>query len=521
MRRKNVVIGFIAIAALAITWIAFRPSASTTPLVTVPPKAPVSRTVASDLPIDLETWQAMIAESQDLHGLMLAAMKIGDADLQQAVVASIIDRWLVVDAAGFIKHLNALEVSGDKGSLAIVALALQSSLTRLSLESASSDEILVVVQRLISYLASTDPAKALEWARRFLLDDTLDSAVVSIARGMARTDVQAGLRIAESIQSPLRRSQAFAAVGTVWAAQDPVAALTWAVSLKNHSERALTVNAVLLVTARHNPPAAARSLSDQAKRINDQYLQERAAQLAAAGITEADLANDPDSYREMLESGSLPSPTSPDIELMATAGKVIGSKLAGDDALDALAWAESLDGDFLKLTSLSGVLDGWAATDPVAALGWVREKYPDNGDLHTAVFRAWAAGDPAAAAAAAQQIEKPNQRAAILEDVVKVWATKGDSAEATAFVTSLPPSPSTDSASYALATAISYQQPDQAWRIARGIANESAQFRALKSAFSVMVSRDPVAAADTLGATPLPGRTTERLAGILRAATVQ
>lgn len=528
MRRITLAAGIAAVIVIAIAWVAVRsPSGPNSPVadpaVTAPPSVEDSRTVeqrlAIHLPADLKTWQAMIAESDDLKGLLNSVMTVRDPALQQAVVTSIIDRWLLVEPAGFIKYLNAMQVSGDHDSLAVVALALQDSLTRLTVESAGSDEILVVVQRLISYLASTDPAKALEWARRFLLDDTLDSAVVSIARGMSRTDVGEALRIAGSIQSPLRRSQAFAAVGTVWAASNPVAALGWAVSLKNHGERALTINSVLLVTASQNPPAAARSLSDQAKRINDQYVQERAAQLAAAGITEADLANDPDSFREMLEAGTIPPPSSPDIELLATASKVIGSKLASGDPAAALDWAQALDGDFLKLTSLSGVLEGWAKTDPAAALAFVSQNHPANGDLLDSVYRAWAAADPRAAATATRQIEDPNRRQAALENVVKVWAIRGDPDETAGFLSQLPASENTDAASCALATAISFNQPERAWQIAQSITAEATQYRALKSAFSVLVTRDPEAAGQLLATSNLPARTTELLTGVLKAVT--
>lgn len=526
MRRR--LLAICLILAVAVGWLAIRhsnPSGSraadsrpVAPPAATGPRAGKAATPA-DIPMDLATWESRIASADDLSRLMTAAMKIGDAELQRAVVALIIDRWLVVDADGFIKHLNALEVAADRGSLAVVMLALQDSLTRLSPGSAGSDEVLVVVQRLISHLASTDPAKALEWATRFLLEDTLDSALVSIARGMTRTDVQAGLKIAEGIRSPLRRSQAFAAVGTVWAGQDPAAALGWAVSLKNHAERALATNSVLLVTAGKNLAAAASSLSEQARAINDEYLKERAADLAARGLTAADQANDSETYLELLESGDISAPSSPDIELLAGAGKRIASQLAKSDADGAVVWAESLDGDFLKLTSLSGALDGWARNDPAAALSFVDGNYPENLDLYQSVYRAWAATDPGAAARSAGEIAEPGRRSTVLESVMKAWAADGDANEAAAFLAQLPASESTDAASHAVAMAMSYHQPERAWEVARTITNEASQYRALKSAFSVMVTRDPEAAGRLLDASELPPRTTELLSGILSAVT--
>jgi hypothetical protein len=474
-------------------------------------------TAPAPQPMDLDSWKTRIAQAEDLSALMKEALLIADADLKQAVVASLIDRWLLVDAKGFIKFINALEVGGDRASLAVMALALQESLTRLSPETAGSDEILTVVQRLISWLASTDPIKALEWAQRYLLEDTLDQALVTIARGLTRSDVPAAIRIAEGIQSPLRRSQAMAAVGTGWAARNPTEALKWVVSLKNHAERALALNAVLLVTAGRDLPVAARSLSGEARFINEQYVRDRAARMAAAGVTEADLANDPESYREMLESGAIPPPSSPDIELLAGAGRVIASKLASDSAAEGVRWAEALEGDYLKLTSLSGALDSWGKTDPEAALAFVSQNYPANNDLHTSVYRAWATADPRAAAEAAQQIGDPYRRTVVMENVIKVWAAAGEANAAADFLGTLPVSPSTDAASSALAAALSHQQPERAWQIARGISNESAQYRAHKSAFAVLVTRDPDAAGQLLHATTLPAQTRQLLSDMLSA----
>ncbi len=486
------------------------------PALGLAPSSPPGTTPARQ-PMDLDAWKTRIAQAEDLSALMTEALLIADADLKQAVVASLIDRWLLVDAKGFIRFLNALEVGGDRASLAVMALALQESLTRLTPEIAGSDEILTVVQRLISWLASTDPVKALEWAKRFLLEDTLDQALVTIARGLTRSDVPAAIRIAGGIQSPLRRSQAMAAVGTAWAAGNPPAALAWVVSLKNHGERALALNAVLLVTAGRDLPTAARSLSGEARFINEQYVRERAARMAAAGVTEADLANDPQSFREMLESGAIPPPSSPDIELLAGAGRVIASKLASGSAAEGVRWAEALDGDYLKLTSLAGALDSWGKTDPAGALAFVSQNYPANNDLHASVFRAWAASDPRAAAEAAQQIGDPYRRTAVLENVIKVWAGAGEANAAADFLGTLPVSPSTDAASSALAAALSHQQPERAWQIARGISNESAQYRALKSAFSVLVTRDPDAAGQLLHATRLPPQTSKLLSDMLSA----
>jgi len=466
-----------------------------------------------------EQWEDKIneADAAGMRSLMEAALLIGDKELQHAVVVSILDKWLMVDANGFIKFWNMLQVDGAGASMAVVALAMQDSLTRLTEDQAASDEILLVVQRLIDYLAENDPEKALEWAKRYLLDDTKEAALVAIARGLARKNVGESLKIANAMESPLRRSQAYAAIGMIWAEQDSESALRWAISLTNPAERALAINSVLLVASGENLSSAAMDLKEQAKLLTEQYLRERNAELAARGLTEADLANDPATYRDMLESGAISAPYSPDVELFADSAKVIGSKMAAANPSNAVDWAESLEGDYLKMKSLEGVLDGWARNDPKAAIAYLSQNYPNNTDLLNAVYLSWAAVNPQAAANSAASLGNSTQSALALESVIQVWTTKGDMTAAANYVSQLPSSLNTDGVKYALATAISYNQPEKAWKIAQTITGESEQYRALKSAFSVMVTQDPSKASQILNGTTLPSQTSEKLGEMVSA----
>ena len=190
---------------------------------------------------NLTQWGERIADtpSNDLQALIEEAMKIGDANLRKKVIEGIVDRWLKEDIQGFTKYWAALEVHGADDKLAMLALALQGSLTKLDETRAASDEIYIVVQRLISYLASSDPELALQWAKKWLLDDAQEHALVAVARNMARTDVNHALAIIADMKSPVRRGQAVAAVAIIWASRDLNAALAWAGGLPNTIERAL------------------------------------------------------------------------------------------------------------------------------------------------------------------------------------------------------------------------------------------------------------------------------------------
>lgn len=486
------------------------------PRAAVQPPPPVSSSAAVAPAVD---WDARLssADKNSFRGLIDEAMKIEDPVRRNEIVTAILDRWLAEDVHGFIAYWSSLEVGADEDRMAAVALALEQSLTKLDVERASSDEVLVVVQRLISYLVGTNPDKALLWAKRWLLDDTLESALVSVARGMARTDVDKALNVIAGMTSPLRRGQAVAAVGGIWASRDLPAATAWAHGMANSIERALTLNAVLMVGAQRDAAGSAAALKNEAQRMNEEYLRDRTARMVAEGHTEADFANDPDTYREMAASGTLPPPYSADIELMGDAGKVLGARLAAGDADAALEWSASLETDYLKLKSLSGVLEGWARTHPEAAVQYLKDHHPLNSDLLGSLYQSWAAVDYAAAADGTRLIESASLRSSALESVISTWAAKGDSGEVMAYLNDLPAAEYTDQVKLAAANAISTKSPEQAWEIARGISSENAQLRGLKAAFSNLVIQNPDQAGVLLDNATLPDKTTASLRDVLDA----
>jgi hypothetical protein len=485
------------------------------------PSATRNGTASAASDLSLEDWQHKIAEAnlKDFRSLMDAAMQITDAELRNTVVTGIVDRWMLEDSDSFIKYIASLEVSGGGPALVAVMTALQDSLTRLDPERAASDEILVIVQRLINYLANTDPAKALVWAKKWLLDDTLESALLAISRGMARSDIEKSLAIIDQMKSSLRRSQALAAVGAIWAAKDPAAALQWAMGLKYSAERALTLNSVLLAIAQTDAKGASASLLAQAQQISDQYSKDRTAELAATGKTEADYANDPVSYREAVENGIIKPPTSPDLELLENAAREVSRLLALGDPVAAIKQAEALPGDYLKMKAISGALEGWAKIDPAAAYAYVSANYPENMDMIKPLYSSWAATDWRTAADGTSLIADPAKRGLALESVIKTGAAlnSNNAGEIASYVSQLPPSINTDGVKAALANSISYQSPEIAWQVAKTISDESAQYRALKNAFANLVIQDPAQAGNLLNTSKFSDTTSERLKDMLDA----
>ncbi len=468
----------------------------------------------------LDEWAARVAETgiEDFRSLMEQAMKIEDADLRNAVVVTILDRWMKEDAAAFISYMSALEVHGKDADLATLARALQESLTKLDADQAASDEVLVIVQRLINYLASHDPEQALAWAKRFLLDDTLDHALVAVARGFAKTDIARALEIIESMKSSVRRGQALALVGGIWANTDPDAAMKWAMKLGNPGERALALNQVLMVMAAQGlETAAAQELLQQANLLDEQYKKSRAEDLAARGISEADLANDPEAHNEMVESGVLTAPGSPDVEMLELASKAIAAKMAANDPAAAAQFAESIENDYLKHKTTAGVLEGWAKTDPTAAIAYANANYPGDSALMTALFGSWASVNGEAAAAGVSMIADPSLRALALEAAVTTWSARGDTGAIADYLSTLPPAEVSDGTRVALVNAMSQTSPEQAWALAQSISDPKAQYRALKSAFSHLVIESPVQAEALLTSSNLSNDTSGRLQDMLDA----
>lgn len=469
----------------------------------------------------LADWQLKVnaADPEGFRNLMEEALKISDSELRIRVVTALVDRWLAEDPSGFTKYWAALEVHGQMNKLAIVALALEDSLTRLTPEQAASDEIFVVLQRLISYLAANNPDKALEWAKKWLVDDALEQALVSTARSFAHKDIEKALKVIEEMKSPLRRSQAIATVAGIWAAQDAKAAATWAQGLPNVIERAMAMNSVLMAMAQNDVSGSANDLRDTANSINEQYLNDRKAELEKLGMTEADMAEDSESYKKMLADGAVPPPYSPDVEMMGDAGKIIGAKLAEGDIAGALDYAESLDSDYLKLKTLSGILEGWAKTDPAAAAAYLNSHFGSNVDLYTSLYSSWASQNYQAAAQGTALISDPVARQSALESVLYQWGAKGDYNSMIDYVSTLPSSEFTDSVKAKAVSAISTTSAQQAWNIAMSIADEATQLRALRQAFSSMVIENPTQASAALASVQgnLPTRSSSTLNDMLQA----
>lgn len=484
------------------------------------PPSPASnqRTSASTTTTD---WTARIAAAslRDLRALIQEALRLENAEQRVRVLAEIISAWMNRDARDFRRYFDTLEVLAlmNAEQRDVITAALKIALTKLSAEAAMSDHVLSIVERFIGMLAKSDPAEALRWANEWLMNDARDNALVSVARAFAATQPQQAISVAGQIGNALRKMQAQAAIAEAWSKTEPEKALGWASSLPQPTERAMALNAALLSIAQTDPGTAASRLTTAQQQLAQEYAARRQADLANAGMTEADLANDPATYKEMLASGAISPSTSPDIELLADAARVIASKLAEMKPADALAWADSLGSDFLKLKSMTGLVAGWARTEPEAAFAFYQQRLSQFDEVMTAVFENWSSVSPEQAASGARQINDPAKREVAMETVVSRWASTGDVMQAAAFVDSLPLAERSDAIQLALVQALESVSPELAWKRATMITDETLSFRALKSTFAVLASEQPSLAKSLLASARLPQRYADRLTDMLRA----
>ncbi len=453
------------------------------------------------------------AEFQSLIEEALAGLAPAE---RSTILGEILAAWLKTDARSFNKYFMALEVANAAEKLDSIVAALKLALPRVAGDIARSPALQEIVRRFMAHFARNDPAEALSWATAWLTGDPLDSAFVQIIGPLAVRDAALARARVDDLKAPLRRMQALAAVGGNWAKGDAAAAASWAAEIAAPTERAMTMNAVLLTLAQTNSADAATRLAANARVMVDEYGVGYRNALAAANLTELDVANGSEAYRDLLHDGAVPPPNSPDVELMADAARVIAQKLAQDSPSTATAWAASLDNEFLRLNAMKGALSGWIAREPAAAINHYQAGYGRYHDILTSLYDTWTASDPVAASAGVALLQDQVHRTLATQSVARGWAA-ADAASAARWLDATPVGDRSDDARFAIVTALAPDHPVDAWNRALDIGDPKSQYRALKFAFGSLLTVEPAQARGLLQTTQLPETTTERLSEMLRA----
>jgi|GEM_PF-1046651 len=446
----------------------------------------------------LETWKARIAAagSKDFAKMMREILGIQDPALRATVATALVAKWVNVDLPGFIAFVDETEVNddGNADSLwAVLAPALASALPTLSDEAASRPELSEVVRRLIEYSARKNPEQALAWAKQWLMDDTLESALATIAGEMIKKSPEQALQVFQEIHSSVRRVDAISAIAAVYGATHPAEATTWAKTLESPAERPYAMNAVLVARAEIEPEASAQEFVDFRSKMETAYAAERTAEISKMGMPDIKphAAGEPLTPEEAMDSEVLPSRDDPQIGLLDDAAKAIAENWAETDPAKALQWSQSLP-PALQGDVLQSALTGWASHDPAAAYAYYLKNDSSDAAPAQPIFNAWAQREPEQAAAQAGQLTDPAVREKAISGVVSGWLDgSGDKSGLAAWVDKLPRQQERDDANAQLADADSYDEPTKAWQRATTIQNQSVRRDVLRSSFASMVESDP------------------------------
>ncbi len=418
-------------------------------------------------------WNARLdqAKPDQYAELMKGAVKISDPTVRKQVVEKLLLTWLNVDQPGFLNFLDDAEFSETAGSElwpAIVPAAAE-VLPSVSEAAAGQPDLDEIVQWMVEYYAEMDPAQAAAWANKWLLDDTKDYALATVAGQMAIKSQSDAEGVLATIQAPDARLEAVMNIGASLAEEDSDAALEWARALTNEEERSSAVEEVLWTMSETDPSAAAAELAD---------------------------ADNPG-------------------QLNAVSGS-IAEEWAIKEPKKAVDWAESLPAGAGREEAIQGALAGWAENDPKAAFTYYQQNY--GTDLETAewIFDSWAFNDPQTAAAEVLRISNPQMRERAVAGVVSGWLDEGTSTEAVeGWVDALPPGRERDQASFAIVDMLSFDEPEAAWTRAATIREPDVRSEAIQSAFAGLADVDPVKARSVLRTSNLSPEEITQLEGQL------
>ncbi|MDD5199857.1 MAG: hypothetical protein PHC88_08640 [Terrimicrobiaceae bacterium] len=449
-----------------------------------------------------------------------------DPTLRAQVAKLLVAKWVSVDLTGFIAFVDETEVDddGEADSLwALLAPALAGALPTLSDDVASRPELNEVVRRLIEYSARKNPVQALAWAKQWLLDDALESALATIAGEMIKKSPEQALAVLEQIHTSVRRVDAISAIAAVYGTTHPGEATAWAKGLAIPAERPYAVNAVLAARAEIEPEAASKEFIDFREKMVAAYSVERAAEMARMGVSDIKehKNGEPLTPEEAMDSETLPGRDDPQIGLLDDAAMAIARNWAAADPAKAIQWSESLPTGRMKDDVIQSALTGWASRQPDAAYAYYKKNYSSDAAPAQPIFEAWAQVEPAQAAEQASQLTDPALREKAVSGVVSGWLDGStDQGALAAWVDKLPGKQERDNANSQIAEATSYDEPGTAWQRATAIQNQSTRREALKSAFASLVESDPGQARTLLAeAKNLTPDETNRLNKMLDAAT--
>lgn len=208
---------------------------------------------------DLEAFINALSESEFADALK-GIRKIPRNSERELASRLLVARWVQVDpeaALTFASANRGFEYIADDVFQAEAALDLQSALSRAK-NIDDSDLRYMALRGVLSFIADTNPAAALGLAQslgEFPGNEPLSSVIY---RQWATNDPEsAALQAAQNSVDGNPWRSPVAQVARTWAAQDPMAAANWAISLSDPNTEAHTISQVMRQWGRQDVAAAA------------------------------------------------------------------------------------------------------------------------------------------------------------------------------------------------------------------------------------------------------------------------
>lgn len=435
------------------------------------------------------------AAVQDYPGLMRLVMNLGDVRERKTVMSELLKLWLKADLESFIVFLDEMEIEG--GPLwRNLTPAIMAALPGLDEKATDYFQLRGIIERVIVSAAASDPKNALGWAREWLVGNTLDSALASIATELAEVDPQAAMGVVSDIKALSNRSEAAAAVGRVLGATDPDLGLKWAANFSRETDKAFVMSGVLTGLAETDGSRAALEFSTLVDAMRENYRRQVLADRAASG---KDVGEEYEglSPEEILKA-ELARPN-PNLIYLEDAAFSIATAMARGNPQRALDWAKSLDLYQGGAVATGAVYEEWISSAPRQAYQSYLMETSRRPEISERVFGAWATADSQAAATAALALTAGAERDHAVEGVARGWIEAGGSPQEIArWAENLTTESEKDRVRSLAASEAAFDNPVFAWRQAEQIRNQTKRSEAFQEVFPSLVKNDPQLARQAL-----------------------
>jgi len=457
---------------------------------------------------------AVIWVERDVHGALAAAQEIADESLRNELKAAVMRAWTRVDPDALLDYVLDLDPERRTEAMrtgGLQAFAFVDPQRALRAAEGLPGEIGMMMKRAaLMSIARDDPLGALSIAEGLPRGMERDQMLSMIATSFGRTDPQAALAWAQSLDPPAPSVVANVLAGL--ARVDPDRAIDLAFELLDSTNErgsgpinTLAMNGAL--DAEHMARVADRLLAGPSSRRQSlQMLTQQWAQRQPH-----------DAMRWLLGKGNAaPKPAFAQAAIY----------LARTDPAAAIAYVDTVPPD-TRATWISSVAEGYSQTDPRAAANWIAQhrgqpgydaglavianrtaradpsaaarlfdsvnvaEAPDAPGAAQSIAATWARESPSAAASWAATISDDGARMSAIGAVAGQWASR-DAPGARAWALGLPAGAARDRALSQVLGATTTSAIDHV--LVDSFSSPEARQRGVSDAVSLIATRDPAVA---------------------------